>query len=460
MMQRFKQFLLFISISCCFTSVHAVPQSLDKIVAVVNDVPITQSAFNKQMQIATQQLQASGMKLPANTTLREYVLQQMIDTELQLEMAKKIGLKVDDKMLDKAIDDIAQRNGLNAAVLQTKLEQQGMKFANYREEIRQQILLSQLQEKMVAPKINISEQEVADALANSNNSLKQLISQQHTAATTESNIRYHIEDIYIPLPEKPTAAQTAAANQQAQAVLAQAQKGTSFAQITKSAAKDKPLLGGDLGWRTLDQIPDIFDNTVKNLNPGSIAGPIQAPNGFHILHLIAKTGSNNTMAGKNIIANNMNQYHVRHILLRTTPLLGDAQARQRLLEIRDNILRGGDFAKLAGDNSQDPGSAIKGGDLGWLTPDMVDPRFAEIMSQTKVGEISQPFKSQFGWHILQILEVKKSDNNKAFLQNQARQLVYQRKYQEALKAWLKQLRAQAYIKICRNSLEMSPVFTH
>lgn len=452
MMQRFKQFLLLvISFSCCFVLpiAHAAAQSLDKIVAVVNDVPITQNALNKQIQITTQQLQASGMKLPANTTLHGYVLEQIIDTELQLEMAKKLGLKIDDKMLDKAISDIAQRNGLSAAVLQTKLEQQGMSFSNYREEIRQQILLSQLQEKMVAPRINVSEQEVADVLANSGNSLKQMMPKQHLPSS-ESNTRYHIEDIYVPLPEKPTPAQMTTARQQAQAVLVQAQKGTSFAQIAKSAPKDQPLSGGDLGWRTLEQIPDIFDKAVRDLNQGGVAGPIQAPNGLHILRLIAKTGDNNATAAKNTISNNTNQYQVRHILLRTNPLLSDEQAKQRLLEIRDNILRGGDFAKLASDNSQDPGSAVKGGDLGWLTPDMVDPRFAEVMTQSKVGEVSQPFKSQFGWHILEVLAMKKSDNNKAFLQNQARQIVYQRKYQEALKAWLKQLRAQAYIKIMTN----------
>ena len=435
MQNFFKQSLLTLILVSAIQITYAA--NLDHIVAIVNDSVITESQLKAQLQTTRAQLQAIHAPMPAPATLQKQVLQSLIDNELQLQLAKKMGMQVDDKTLTQAITDIATRNHLSLPELQEKLHEQGLSYDKYRNEIRQQILISQLQEKQLGPKISVTEQEVADMLSKMPKQSSQPLSDQ--AAT------YHIEDIYIPLADNTTPPQIAAAVQRAQTLLSQSQMGKSFAQLAKEAHADAPLQGGDLGWRKRDELPSIFVDAIKNAKPGQVIGPIKAPNGIHLIKLIAMRGA------APLASNVVTSYRVRHILIKTNPLTNDAQAKTRLIELRADILRGGDFAKLAAQYSQDPGSAIKGGDIGWITDDMVDPRFAGVMDNLKPGQISEPFKSQFGWHIAQILERKVTNDAKAQRLNQARELVYQRKTHEALQSWLRQLRGQAYIKIVNDN---------
>jgi len=429
-MKNFIRFVFFLTISSWNT--YGIAQSLDRIVAVVNDGVITQSQLVQKVQLERQQLQASGQSVPAEKIFRNQVLQHMIDTELQLQLAKKLGITVTDKDVDHAITEIAKRNGLSLAEFQEKLKQQSFNYDKYRAQIREQMLVGELEHRSVGGKILINDQEI-----------KQFANKLRNQPVTKStNTFYHIEDLLIPLPDNASAEQIAAAERTAQTLLVKARAGSSFQELVQKTEPKNSLSGGDLGWRPLKGLPDIFAKAVQTLRQGEISKPLQAPNGFHLIKLVAVRGSDMQQSAHDAITT-----HARHILIKTTPLTDDAQVRARLAEVRADIMRGGDFAKLASEYSQDPGSATKGGDLGWMQPGTLDPQFETAMNQLKPGQISEPVKSQFGWHIIEVIERKTSKNDQAYLQNQAQQMLYQQKFQEAVQEWLKKLRKQSYVKI-------------
>jgi peptidyl-prolyl cis-trans isomerase SurA len=398
---------------------------LDRVVAIVNDNVITQSQLDKQIKLVKIQSQQTNTPIPAASELRDKVLQNLIDEQLQLQMATKAGIKVSDTDLDQAITHIAQQNGISVADLQSKLAQQGMNYDQYRQQIRKQMILSQVQQQMVAPRVTVSPQEVNDVMP--------MLAKQPT-----SDAAYHLLDMYVPLSDQPTAQQVNTAQQQAQALIAKLRAGADFKQLVISSSTT--VQGGDLGWHKLTDMPDAFVSLVKSMQVGDVGGPIRAANGFHIVKLVE-------IKGNSAVPHNLVQTHVRHILIKPTPLENDAQVKDRLTRLRIQILNGVDFAKLADINSQDPGSKTKGGDLGWVEPGMLDPTFEAQMNRLKPNEVSQPFQTPFGWHIVQVLERKTVQDDKAYLKEQAGQLVYQRKMQEALKNWLQGLRSAAYIKI-------------
>lgn len=413
-------------------------QSLDQIVAVVNDAVITQNQLSQKMQSMRQQMQATQTPIPPEPELRQKVLDSMIDAELELQTAKKIGMQVKEETVNKAIEDIAKRNGITVAELKTKLQQQGMNYENYRHDISEQILISELQGRLVGPKVVILDQEIDTMLKNMPKNPSQTL---NTHASP--NVYYHLVDILIPLPEKPSNQQLNDAQKLAQTIIEKARSSKDLQQAVKDSAAQHPIQGGDMGWRPANALPALFVNAVGNTSPGDTVGPVQAPNGLHIIHVVDIRGA----TAEKTLQNFGMSTHVRHILIKTTPLVNDTQAKQRLIVLRADILRGGDFAKIAENHSQDPGSASKGGDLDWMQPGVLDPQFEAAMNQLKPGQISEPVKTQFGWHLIQVLERKTDKNSSTVKQNQARQLVYQRKFQEALRIWLKQLRSQSYVKV-------------
>jgi peptidyl-prolyl cis-trans isomerase SurA len=405
-------------------------ETLDHIVAIVNDSVITQSQLAQKMQFAHQEIQASGANGMAETALRTKVLQQMIDNELEMQIAKKMGINVSDAEVSAAITTIAKRNGFDLSQFQTKLQESGISYVAYRKQIYDQILISQVAERQVGNKIVITDKEI--------NSLAHKL---HNQPLKAENTQYHCEDLVVPLAEKATAEQIAIAKQQAQALLQQARNGKGFQELIQTALPKDSLSGGDLGWRPLSGLPEIFIALVPKMHAGEISNPVLAPNGWHLIKLIEVKGEQSE-APQTLFST-----HVRHILIKTTPLANDVQVRQRLLEIRSDIQRGGDFGKLARQYSQDPGSAGKDGDLGWMDSGMLDPQFENAMNQLKPGQISEPIKTPFGWHLIEVLGRKTIQNNQPYLKNQARQMLYEQKQQEAVKDWLKQLRKQSYIKI-------------
>ncbi|MES2141740.1 MAG: peptidylprolyl isomerase [Pseudomonadota bacterium] len=405
-------------------------ESLDRIKAVVNTHVITQQQLSEQIEFTRQQLQAENKPIPSATLLEKQVLDHMIDTELQRQLAESAGMKIDEAGLDKTIASIAQRNGLTVEQLRSRLEQENMPYAKYRQKIREQLIISRLQQDEVGQKIAVSPQEITDMLT-------------HMPKVSTEKASYHIEDLLVPLPDNPSSTVIANTKQTALSLLQKAKTGNSFQQLVEQSKNTSlPLSGGDLGWRPLNELPDLFQASVQSLKQGEIAGPIQAQNGFHLIRLIEMRG------GDISTPHYVTSTHVRHILIKTSPLVNNTQAEQRLREIRAEILRGGNFADLAKKYSQDPASSFKGGDLGWTLPSTFDPTFEAQENKLAVNQISLPFQSQFGWHILQILgREQKLQTTQSISREQAAQLVYQKKFQQALQTWLRQLRRQSYVKI-------------
>lgn len=425
-----KTFLFIILLSSVFspTSLYAI-ETLDRIVAVVNNSVITQQQLNEQIELSRQQLLAENKSIPNAVTFRKQVLNKMIDNQLQLQLAANTGLKIDEATLDKTIMSIAQRNNFTLEQLRQQLQQQNIPYAKYRQQIREQLIISKLQQDEVASKVTVTDQETKDMLL-------------HMPKPVSQKAAYRVEDLLVPFPNHPTAADISHIKDVALFLLQQTKQGISFQDLIEKANKyNPPLAGGDLGWRPLNELPDIFQASVKKLKPGEVTGPIQADNGFHLIRLLE-------MRGDSTAPHYVTPTHTRHILIKTSPLINNKQAEMRLNEIRADILRGGNFAELAKKYSQDPGSAYKGGDLGWTLPGMFDATFEAQIKRLAINQISLPFQTQFGWHIVQVLgRAQKLQTSTNISHEQATQLVFQRKFQQALKNWLRQLRNQAYVKI-------------
>jgi peptidyl-prolyl cis-trans isomerase SurA len=411
-------------------SVLQAVETLDRIVAVVNNSVITQQQLTEQIEMTHQQRLAENKPPLDANTLRKQVLNRMIDDQLQLQLAISSGLNVDEAALDKTIISIAQHNGLSLEQLREKLQQDNIAYIKYREQIRQQLLINRLQQDEVGAKIVVSDQEITDMLAH-----------MPAKSSTQQETRYHVEDLLIPFPEDRSATSLAGMKQTALSLLQQARNGATFQALIAQANQSNLVLAGtDLGWRPFSELPDVFQKPVKTLKPNQVAGPIQAQNGFHLIRLLEIQGDTSPHA--------VAETHTRHILIKTSPLLNDAQAEQRLKDIRAEILRGGNFAELAKKYSQDPGSAYKGGDLGWTLPGVFYPTFEAQINKLAIHQISLPFRTQFGWHIAEVLgRAQKLQTTQNISRQQASQFVYQKKFQQALKNWLRQLRNQSYVKI-------------
>ena len=417
---------------CSFLAVSITTQAIaaDKIIAIVNKEVITQSQLNEQVSLARKQAAATRQTLPAN--LQKFILDRMIDSRLQLQLAKSMGIEVSDDTVNQTIEGIAQRNNLTTAQLREALKREGLDFARYSKDMREQIALSQLHQRVLGGKIKVNDEDVDLQMRAGN-----------PAPKNQQPAQYHVADILLTLPENATPADIAAKRKEAEASLAHLRQGASFEElaVVKSGGPDA-LKGGDLGWRKLSELPSLFAPYVTKMRPGQLSEIIQAPNGFHILHLIDMRGGDPLHDQKSVT-----ETEVRHILLRTTVLAKASDLKLRLLNIRRDLEHGGDFAKLAEQFSQDTQSAPKGGNLGWIKSGTMEPAFEQAMTSLKPGQISQPFATSAGWHLIQVINRRSVDNSKNFAREQARQLAYGRKADEAIKVWLKQIRAEAYVKI-------------
>lgn len=415
------------------------PVGLDSIAAIVNNGTITTSQLSEQVRLTIKQLQANHAPVPPIDVLRKKILTQLINDELQLQAAKKVGIEVDNATIDQAIANVAAQNGISVSELQKKLQEEGVNYKQYRKQAHDQLVISQVQQRGIAPHVKVSDQEVTDFLALHG---KELTALQHPTPTGSEV--YHLLVMVIPLPEEATQEQIATAQQAAQKVFSQLNSNTNFEQfVTTKLGTDLNLQQQDLGWRTLSQLPDLYMKPVQNLQPGTLAGPIRAPNGFHIIKLVESRGG----TALAIRPQHLVETHVRHILLKSNPLLTDAQLKTQLQRLRASILAGTPFEQVATANSQDPGSAPKGGDIGWVTPGALDPAFEAVMNQMKPGQISVPFKSQFGWHILQVLDRKTQHDPEILRRDMAKQILFQRKVNTELQRWLQDQRNSGYVKV-------------
>lgn len=426
-----QRLLILLILLSAFVGAQAA-QSLDKVIAVVNDNVITSSELETQVEALRRQLTAKNMKLPTEDVLRKQVLQHLIDVELQLQIARKNDLTIDSTELNEAIGKIAANNKLSLTQLREELSKQGLGWEEYRENIRKEMLLSRLQQKAVGKDIVISTQQVEDYLK--------------TAVHNEkSQQTYHIQNIVIPLPEEPTTEQLTKAKQKARALLAKIKQGDDFNRMAiAESSGEYALEGGDLGERHLAELPEVFAEKVTSMKVNEVVGPIRTGNGFQLIKLVAIGGDD----GHHQVV----KTHVRHILLKQAVNMTSAEASRQINNLYEQLKSGKDFAKMAKLYSLDAASAIKGGDLGWVTGEELVPPFAEAMNALPLHTVSKPVQSPFGWHLIEVLERKTVDDSKAFQQQQVRQFLHQRKFSEAVQNWQQHLRTDAYINILDKKL--------
>lgn len=398
---------------------------IDRIVAVVESDVVTESELLERINVIKAQT-SDKSALPNDTALTEQVLQRIILERLQVDWATRRGIEIDDASLDQAMRNLAQRNRMDLDQFRSALLRQGIDYIAFRNQVRTEMILSQVSRRAIESNIQISPKEVEDLLEN-----------QQGAIDPDSE--YRISHILIQLPQDPTPDDISAAKIKIDDLHAKAISGESFTQlaIAHSQAQDA-LEGGDLGWRNINQLPRVFARQLKSMKPGDISDTLRSGSGFHIFRILDMRGNNKVM---------VNQVFSRHILIRPNAVRSDAQVEQDLSALRTRIVNGEDFAALARAHSEDPGSASKGGELGWTSPSDFVPKFREMAETIELNTVSQPFKSQFGWHILQVLDKREHDNSDKARRDQARDFIRQRKLNEEKELWLRQLRDESYVEI-------------
>ena len=398
---------------------------LDRIIAVVNEEVITRRDLDDRMKVVTIQLKEQGTPAPPVDVLERQVLDRMIYTKVQLQFAKETGLRVDDGQLDSAIGRIAENNKISPAQLRATLEKDGVSFAKFREDIRDEIVMSRLREREVDNKITVADSEV-------DNLLKTL--QLQDGKTEE----FDLSHILIRVPEQVSPEQLRDRRALAEKALAQIKGGADFRQVAASFSEAPDAVqGGAMGWRELTRLPSIFAEAVKTMKPGEVSPILRSPNGLHIVRLNGRRGQDAPVM--------VTQTHARHILIKTSEVVSESEARDRLVKLKERLDNNADFAELARLQSED-GSASRGGDLGWLSPGDTVPEFEKAMDALKVGEISGPVRSPFGWHLIQIIERRNEDMSKQQQRLQARVSLRAQKADEAYQEWLRQLRDKAFVE--------------
>jgi peptidyl-prolyl cis-trans isomerase SurA len=404
-------------------------RQLDRIVAVVNDEVITSVELERRVNVAETQLKRQNIPLPASDVLRKQVLERMILDSAQLQLARENGVRVDDISVNSAIGRMAEANHLTLQEMRSQVEHDGQDFNVFREDMRNEITMVRLRDHEVESKIQVSEGEIDNLLAEQNGEVAE-------------KVEYDIAQILLELPEIASPERVEAVHRRAEELVSQVKAGADFAQLAASYSNaPEALQGGDLGWRTPERMPNIFFEAVKDLQPGQIAA-IHSPIGFHILKLVGRRSA----APTKLSTGPVDQTHVRHILLRVTDAMPEAEVKRRLADLRERVIKGGqDFGQLARLYSVDP-SSTRGGDLGWLYPGDTVPEFERAMNGLQVKEISEPIKSPFGWHLIQVIDRKTEQASADRNRITARQMLRDRKLEEALQEWLRQLRDRTYVE--------------
>lgn len=407
-------------------------QSLDAIVAVVNDDVIVQSELESQIDLLLVELQSRGANVPDRAVLEEQVLDQLILERLQMQRAETLGIEVDEATLTEALTNIAARNGMSLLQLREALETNELSFEEFREDTRRQILTSRLQQEEVVKEVQVSDQEV-----------ERFAETERDSLIVRNEVQ--LGHILIALPEDPSAQQVEQARTKAQDLVQRLRQGADFAALARANSDGgRAQDGGDLGWFPIGEVPSLAAQPAQTLGRGELTDPIRSPSGFHIIRITDIKGD---------APEPVTQTQARHILIRTSEVVSDEDAQRRLEQLRLRIVGGDDFAMLARANSDDTGSALNGGDLGWVNPGDTVPAFEREMDALSPGEISQPFESPFGWHILQVTERRQQDTTDELIQLRAKEALRLRKAEEAKQLWLQRLRDEAYIEIRLDELE-------
>mgnify|MGYP003133872449 CR=1 FL=1 len=400
-------------------------EMLDQVVAIVDDDVIMASELRERVQSITQTLQTRGAELPPEDVLIRETLDRLILESLQLQLAQRVGVRISDAQLNAAMERVAAQNRMSLEEFRQALEAQGESFTAMREQVRREMLIQQVQRGNVNQRIQLSEQEVENFLESSEG--QKLVQPE-----------YRVLHALLPLDPEASEVEVQAAREHVQSLLRRIRAGEDFGEVVSASGGEYTFTGGDLGWRKLEDMPSLFADVAPELDKGETSDPIRSPSGWHLVHMADRQGG-----GEQIVS----QTRVRHILIRPSEILTPEEAREKVAELKSRIEAGEDFAELAREHSEDIGSATEGGDLGWTMPGQMVPEFEAAMNDTPVGELSEPVRSQFGWHLLEVLERREQDMSQQAMKNRAMEVLHQRKYEEELDAWLRKLRDEAFVDI-------------
>jgi peptidyl-prolyl cis-trans isomerase SurA len=399
---------------------------LDRVVAIVNDGVVLNSDLETQIEAVSQRLREQKLELPPQNVLRQQVLERLVLQEIQLQHASRAGVKVTDEMVNNALSDIAKRNNLTLSQLPQALSREGIDYPAYRDDIRKDITLQLLRQRDVLQHISITPREIDQFL-------------EKQAKTPSERNEYNVSHILIAVGQEASPQQIDAAAKRAQEVYQRAKGGEDFAELAVANSNSQTALdGGALGWRKGSELPTFLADLIATLKPGEVSEPLRTPTGFHIVRLNEVRGGSGNMVE--------NQVHVRHILMKTNELEDDATVRGKLMALRERVLKGEDFRGIAQTASQDPGSANDGGDLGWAGPGTFAPDFEAAIANLQDKDISEPFKTQFGWHIVQMLGHRRFDNSDELKRRQAMEAIRASKADEETELWLRRMRDEAYVE--------------
>lgn len=408
------------------SAVQADVQPLNRVVAIVDNDVIMQSQLDQRVREVEQTIAKRGAELPPIEVLNQQVLERLITENLQLQIGERSGIRISDEELNQAMESIAQRNNMTLSQFGQALANDGLSLDDARDQIRREMVISRVRQRRVAERIQVTDQEVQNFLASD-------------LGKMQLSEEFHLASILIPLNEgsSPEAIQTA--EKQVQDVYQKLQAGADFAQLAIArSASETALEGGDIGWRKAAQLPPPFDAMISALPIGGVTEPIRTPGGFMILKLLEKRG------GETLVRD---EVHVRHILIKPSEIRSEDETRRLAERLYQGIVSGEDFAELAKSFSEDPGSALNGGDLGWIDPNSLVPEFRDVMAKSPSGELSKPFQSPYGWHVLEVLGRRATDSSAQYREQQALSALRNRKYDEELQTWLRQIRDEAYVEI-------------
>ncbi len=426
----FTSLCLIVFYSSIASAKKAQIEQLDQVIAVVNNDVITSTELKKRIRRILAQLKTRKNRLPPKNVLYRQILEQLITQRLQLQFAKRASVIIGDENVNSVIQRIASENKLTLAEFKDVLDRDGIKYSEFRENIKNEITISQLRKRRVENTIVVTNQEIETELRN----------QKNNKALSDE---FHLAHILIATPEAATPSQIQEAQQKAQQVIAQLNIGADFAETAAAHSNGQNALkGGDLGWRQAAQLPSIFTDKVVKLEAGQITGLIRSPSGFHIVKVVERRAKEKRRV--------VEQTNTRHILMIPNQVKNNAVVKAKLKRLRERIINGEAFAPIAKANSEDKGSAVLGGDLGWVNPGTMVSEFEEQMEKLAPGEISQPIKSRFGWHLIQVLARRQHDVTQSFLRNKIRKQISERKKEEAVSNWLRRLRSEAHIEYRMN----------
>ncbi len=399
---------------------------LDSIVAIVDSDVIMQSELDKRMDTVRKQLRERTSNLPPEEVLKKQVLERLIIEDLQLQIARRAGARIDDNSLNEAIRNIASRNGMSLDQFREALTADGLSYTDAREQIRREMLINRVRQRQVMEKVHVTDREIENY-------------RKSEEGRQQLGTEYRLSHILIALPEGASPEQIQKASAKAEAVYDTLKQGADFAQTAVSKSQGQSALeGGDIGWRKADQLPSLFSDVVNNLKTGEVSRPIRSPSGFHIIQIADSRGDEKVF---------QEQVKARHILIKPNEVRSSLEAQELAQNLYKRLQKGENFAELAKAYSDDTGSALNGGELGWANPNDMVPAFREKMTITPQNVATKPFESRYGWHILEVEGKRKEDISDKVRTAQIREILGQRKFEEELQVWLRELRDQAYVEI-------------